>query len=227
MLDCATGPSVSQVNVVDFQSYGVVTLNSGSTATPTLLAATGGSTIYLNGGSRTYVGSAASPSPQSATLSGSVELNGGLLVNNGTINGTVDVNYGGLAKGAGTYGVVNVGVGGVFSPGNSPGVVTAANVTLTPTATTIGTPTLLMELAGTTPGTGYDQLHVTGQLSLGGYSARKFNSRPVRSGLGHKRLPRSWPKICLSHIDRRHQTFAGPQPFVVIADGQLARLNSP
>ncbi len=29
-------------------------------------------------------------------------------------------------------------------------------------------PTLQIELAGTTPGTQYDQLHVTGQLSLGG-----------------------------------------------------------
>jgi fibronectin-binding autotransporter adhesin len=158
----------SQVNASDFQSYGVVTLNPGSAATPTLLTATGGSAIYLNGGSRTYIGSAASPDPLSATLSGNIELNGGLLVNNGTVSGTVDINFGGLAKGVGTYGVVNVSLGGVFSPGNSPGIVTATQVTIGSTATPSGAPTLLMELAGTTPGTLYDQLHVTGQLSLGG-----------------------------------------------------------
>jgi PEP-CTERM motif-containing protein len=95
-------------------------------------------------------------------------LNGGLLVNNGTITGTTDVNYGSLAKGTGVYGVVNVNQGGMYAPGNSPGIVTAAAVNFDNTPVNSGAPVLQIELAGTTPGTGYDQLHVTGQLSLGG-----------------------------------------------------------
>jgi hypothetical protein len=97
-----------------------------------------------------------------------IELNGGLLVNNGIITGTTDVNYGSLAKGIGTYGVVNVGQGGVYAPGNSPGIVTASAVNFDSTPVSSGAATLQIELAGTTPGSEYDQLHVTGQLSLGG-----------------------------------------------------------
>jgi hypothetical protein len=158
----------NQVSVSDFQSYGVVTLNPGSAAMPTRLTATGGSAIYLNGGSRTNIGSAANPNPQLTVVNSVIELNGALLENNGTINGTVNVNYGSLAKGAGVYGIVNVGVGGVYSPGNSPGIVTASQVTFDNTPVTSGSPILMMELAGTTPGTAYDQLHVSGKLSLGG-----------------------------------------------------------
>ncbi len=97
-----------------------------------------------------------------------LELNGALLVNNGTITGTVNVNYGSLAKGTGTYDVVNVNEGGVYSPGNSPGINVAASVNFQNGSFTSGAPRLIMELGGTTPGTQYDQLHVTGGLALNG-----------------------------------------------------------
>jgi hypothetical protein len=64
--------------------------------------------------------------------------------------------------------VVNVGQGGTYSPGNSPGIVTAAAVNFDSTPVSSGAATLQIELAGTVPGTQYDQLHVTGHLSLGG-----------------------------------------------------------
>ena len=89
-------------------------------------------------------------------------------MNNGTISGTTNVNYGSLAKGSGVYGVVNVDQGGIYSPGNSPGISTAAAVTFDNTPVSSGAPVLQIELAGIAPGTEYDQLHVTGQLSLGG-----------------------------------------------------------
>jgi hypothetical protein len=145
-------------NVSDFVSDGQLTIPSGGTLN------NAGSSLFLGGGSRTTINSGGS-----IILSGgtTIELNGGLLVNNGTITGTTDVNYGSLAKGTGVYGVVNVGQGGVFTPGNSPGILTAAAVHFDNTVVS-GAPTLEIELAGTTPGAEYDQLHVTGQLSLGG-----------------------------------------------------------
>jgi hypothetical protein len=56
----------------------------------------------------------------------------------------------------------------LFSPGNSPGIATAASVQFEKGPSISGGPTLVVELAGTAPGSQYDQLHVTGQLSLGG-----------------------------------------------------------
>ena len=64
--------------------------------------------------------------------------------------------------------MVNVDQGGIYAPGNSPGIVTAAAVNFDHTSVNSGAPVLQIELAGTAPGTQYDQLHVTGQLSLGG-----------------------------------------------------------
>ncbi len=57
----------------------------------------------------------------------------------------------------------NVQNGGLVSPGNSPGVLT---ITGNYTQTTAGK--LLIELAGTTLGTQYDQLHVSGTVTLDG-----------------------------------------------------------
>ena len=121
--------------------------------------------MVLGGGSRTTINSGGAINLTGGTM---IELNGGLLVNNGTISGTTDVNYGSLAKGSGVYGVVNVNQGGIYAPGNSPGISTAAAVTFDNTPVSSGAPVLQIELAGIAPGTQYDQLHVTGQLSLGG-----------------------------------------------------------
>lgn len=146
-------------NVSDFASEGQLTIPGGG------MVSNSGSPLVLGGGSRTTI----DPSGTLATAIGtSIELNGGLLVNNGTISGTTDVNYGSLAKGTGVYGVVNVGQGGAYAPGNSPGIVTAAAVNFDNAPVISGAPVLQIELAGTTLGTQYDQLAVTGQASLGG-----------------------------------------------------------
>ena len=147
------------VTASDFVSNGIITINGGGALNNS------GSNINLGGGSRTTINSSGALSTASGTT---IELNGGLLINNGTITGTTDVNYGALAMGTGSYGLVNVNQGGVYAPGNSPGIVTAAAVTFDNTAVSTGAAELQIELGGTTPGIGYDQLHVTGQLSLGG-----------------------------------------------------------
>jgi fibronectin-binding autotransporter adhesin len=143
----------------DFISDGVVTVNGGGALNSS------GSNLVLGGDSRTTI----NPSGALAVAAGTtIELNGGLLVNNGTISGTTDVNYGSLAKGTGVYGIVNVGQGGTYAPGNSPGIVTAAAVNFDNSPVISGAPVLQIELAGTTLGTQYDQLQVTGPASLGG-----------------------------------------------------------
>jgi hypothetical protein len=68
----------------------------------------------------------------------------------------------GLIKGAGTI-VANMQSSGVVSPGSSPGA-----LHITGNFNELATGLLNMEIAGTTPGTQYDQLFVTGDLTLNG-----------------------------------------------------------
>ncbi len=85
------------------------------------------------------------------------------LINNGHITGTSAaqrITLPGYVKGVGTFD--NVAVTGTFSPGLSPTILQVGNVTFSPTST------LIMELGGTTPGSGYDQLQSTGTIALGG-----------------------------------------------------------
>jgi hypothetical protein len=56
------------------------------------------------------------------------------------------------------------GSSGVVAPGASPGILTCSNFN----AGTLGAGTLQVELNGTTPGTGYDQLSVQGTVALSG-----------------------------------------------------------
>jgi autotransporter-associated beta strand protein len=121
----------STVSATNFQSYGVINMALGTPAAPSKLVNTGASNIFLNTGSRTFVGT--NPQGSSASLidlgGQNLVLAGGLLVNNGgdfasnggIRNGTVVVDYGGRAKGSGYYEDVITQNGGVFSPGNSPG----------------------------------------------------------------------------------------------------------
>jgi len=146
-------------NVSDFASVGRLTIQGGGTLSNS------GTPLVLGGGSQTTINPSGTLTTAPFT---SIELNGGLLVNNGTISGITDVNYGSLAKGTGTYDVVNVHQGGMFAPGNSPGIVNAAEVHFDSAPVNSGAPTLQIELAGIAPGIEYDQLHVAGQLSLGG-----------------------------------------------------------
>jgi T5SS/PEP-CTERM-associated repeat protein len=147
------------MSAADLTSNGVININAGGTLEHSF------ANLVAGGGSRTTV----HPGGTIELLSGSeLDVNGGLLTNDGTISGTVNVNYGSLAKGAGTYGVVNVNEGGVYAPGSSPGISTAAAVEFENGNFSTAAPRLVMELAGATAGTQYDQLHVTGPLSLAG-----------------------------------------------------------
>jgi fibronectin-binding autotransporter adhesin len=108
-------------------------------------------------------------------LSGNNTYAGGSFINGGTltVDGTqpqspVVVNSGTLA-GSGTVGPIYMN-GGVVAPGDAgPGILTCSNVNAGFTASGV----LRMELNGTTPGSGYDQLNVRGTVNLAGVALER------------------------------------------------------
>jgi len=103
------------------------------------------------------------------TYSGVTSVNSGtLMVNNSsgsaTGSGAVVVNNGGVLGGSGIIGGnLTIESGGILAPGNSTGILTlGGNLNLNSGAIT------QMEINGTTPGTGHDQIVVGGTATLGG-----------------------------------------------------------
>jgi autotransporter-associated beta strand protein len=123
---------------------------------------TGGSLATYNGA---QLGNASSPDPTKVlTATGSAAINGN-FVNNGVVNGPTGsgqfLTFTQFVQGAGdTTG--NVEYAASYSPGNSPAAVSVQNVLLDPTST------LIMEFAGDTPGSQYDQLDISGLTTLNG-----------------------------------------------------------
>ena len=81
-------------------------------------------------------------------------------MNNGVVNGPTgigqELTFTQAVAGAGST-TGNVEYAGSYRPSNSPNAVNVQNVLLDSTST------LIMELAGTTPGSGYDQLDISGK----------------------------------------------------------------
>lgn len=109
------------------------------------------------------------------TYSGATTISGGILAVNGSLtNSAVTVNSGGTLGGSGTIGgAVTVNSGGTLAPGNSPGLLTVGSLTLDAGSTTV------MEIDGTTRGTQYDAIDVTGTATLGGTLNLVFGYTPT------------------------------------------------
>ncbi len=108
--------------------------------------------------------------------SGGTSLNTGTLVDNGNVPGSVTVGAGGTLGGSGSVaGTVNVVSGGFIAPGNSLGKLTVGSLTMSAGSQ------LSIQLGGTTPGTLYDTLNVTGAASLNGTLAVSFSNSFVPS----------------------------------------------
>jgi autotransporter-associated beta strand protein len=176
-------PQIATVSDVTIASSGLLDLNEISEGFGTLsgsgrvdLGSTGTGALVLNGnGSTTYsgqiVGSGGDVVKNGSgtftltganTYSGLTSVNiGTLLVNGSQPSSPVVVSGSGTLGGSGIVGNIT-NAGGVLAPGSSPGILTSSNVVFsTPVAD------FTVELNGTTPGTGYDQLNVRGTVSLG------------------------------------------------------------
>ncbi len=148
------------------------TLNVGGNAVVLLSSDTailGSQTNLGNGGSLTtlngaQLGNAGSVDPSKVlTASGNATVNGN-FVNNGVVNGPTggqELTFTQAVAGAGAT-TGDVEYAGSYSPGNGLAAVPVQNVLFDPTST------LVMDFAGQLPGSGYDQLEISGTAELGG-----------------------------------------------------------
>jgi fibronectin-binding autotransporter adhesin len=96
------------------------------------------------------------------TYTGATTVNAGTLLVTGSLAAAsaVTINAGGTLGGSGSVGgSVLANTGGTLAPGTSPGILTVGN-------TTFAGGTLSLEINSATVGSGYDQLNVTGTVSL-------------------------------------------------------------
>jgi len=116
-------------------------------------------------GSLTQAGTGTTTLTAANTYTGATTVSAGtLLVNGSTVSqSAVTVNAGGTLGGSGTIGgTVTVLGGGNLSPGTSPGILSTGAVTMNAGSN------FLIEINGTAVGTQYDQLNVTGTVTITG-----------------------------------------------------------
>lgn len=153
------------VGSLDGGSSALISFGSGRTLT---VGGDGTSTSFggrfTNAGSLVKVGAGTLTLTSTlSTYSGTTTVSAGkLLVDGTTASSVTTVASGGTLGGHGTVGSVTVQSGGTLAPGNSPGILNTGNITLAAGSTT------QIELNGTTLGTQYDQLNVTGTVALNG-----------------------------------------------------------
>jgi autotransporter-associated beta strand protein len=147
------------------------------------------------------------------TYSGQTTVSAGTLVVQGsqpqspvTVNGTANLEGGGV--------VGNLQVFGGVRPGTSPGILTCSNVNFAAQGD------FFVELNGSTPGTGYDQLNVRGTNQLGGST--------LHVSVGASFAPSEGERLTIINNDGSEAiqgTFAGlPNGTVFIAGGHQFRI---
>jgi fibronectin-binding autotransporter adhesin len=154
--------------VVNINQSGTYTLGSNMTGSLALNHIGTGTTTLT--GTNTYTGNT---TISAGTLllagggslgNGAVAVNGGqFTVNGGVGNGGVTVGSGATLGGNGTIsGAVSIASGGTLAPGNSPGIINIGSLSLAAGSL------LSAEItgSGTVAGTDYDQVNVTGTISL-------------------------------------------------------------
>ena len=149
------------------------TLNIGGNAVVILsanAAILGSQTNIGPGGSLTALNGAQLGNPSSVdatkvlTAAGSATINAN-FVNNGVVNGPIgigqELTFTQAVQGAGST-TGNVEYAASYRVGNSPDAVSVQNILLDSTST------LIMEFAGDVPGSGYDQLDISGMATFNG-----------------------------------------------------------
>ena len=136
---------------------GLVVSNTGTSTLSGVIAGGGGATLTKQGLGTLIL-------PNTHTYAGATQINSGILNVNGSTAAAsfFTVNGPGTLGGTGTVGgPVNINSGGSVAPGTSPGILNSGNVGFG------GGSTFTVEINGTTAGSGYDQLNVTGTVALG------------------------------------------------------------
>ena len=132
--------------------------NNASTTYAGVLSGTGGSLIKSGTGTLTLTGT--------STYTGATTVSAGRLLINGALSTSTAtaVSSGATLAGSGTVGALAINSGGFVTPGNDgPGILTV-NGNYSQAGQYIA------EIAGTTAGTGYDQISVTGGVNISGGS---------------------------------------------------------
>ena len=112
------------------------------------------------------------------TYTGTTTVEAGTLIINGNISTSLTtIKSGGTLGGSGYVGGLSVEGGGTLAPGNSPGILNVGNTSLA-SLSTFG-----VEINGNTVGTQYDQLNVTGTVSLAGLLSVSMGYTPADSAL--------------------------------------------
>ena len=158
---------------------GTVDLNGTAQTVAGLKGATGvinsvaaGSLVVNQSGSTVYGGTITGLTSLTKSGAGILELGGtstttgatlisdGVLRVSGSISGSaVTVSGTGTLGGIGSVGSLSLDAGGTLAPGVSPGILNAGN-------TSFNGGTAAIEIFGSTAGTGYDQLNVTGTVAF-------------------------------------------------------------
>lgn len=148
-LQVSGGSALADGGAVSVAAGATLDLNNTSETVGSL---TGSGTLNIGTGTLTLTDSAATNF--SGTISGTGTIAGG---------GTYTVASGATLAGTSTFSTaVTVASGGTIAPGNSPGKISTGNLTLASGSTAN------MEIEGTVAGTGYDQIAVTGTVTISG-----------------------------------------------------------
>ena len=112
------------------------------------------------------------------TYTGTTTVNSGTLIINGNISTSLTtIKSGGTLGGSGYVGGLSVEGGGTLAPGNSPGILNVGSTSLATLST------FAVEINGNTVSTQYDQLNVTGTVSLAGLLSVTMGFAPADNAL--------------------------------------------
>src|SRR3989441_1035853 len=153
--------SLAGAGTVTSGAAGAVTLTAGGDNTSTTFSG-----VIQNGsgtGALTKLGTGTLTLGAHNTYTGTATASAGTLLVNGSQGSSAVSLNGGALGGTGTVGAIaSTGSGGSVTPGVGVGILSSGNVNWSS-----GSPGFVVQLNGTTAGTGYDQLNVTGSVNLG------------------------------------------------------------